>query len=58
MHKSYQIRNTKTNNFIGNGLTSVVSFPSKESAILFLETNYEYGINYEIVEVYYSFKTL
>lgn len=59
MHKSYKIRNLSTNVFIGNSVLNIeeVSFESKEIALEFLSNVFEYGVNYEIVEAYYSFKT-
>jgi len=58
MHKSYKIRNLSTNSFIGDIISGIseVGFATKDDALEFLSHNYEYGVNYEIVETYYSFK--
>ena len=59
MNIMFAIRNIETNEFVGNKLLDIeqATFADKETALEFLNHVYEYGVKYEIVELYYSYKS-
>jgi hypothetical protein len=63
MNIGFKIRNTETNEFLklifeGRTLESAATFPDEASALEYLKLRYEYGVSYEIVKVFYSYKSL
>lgn len=58
MNIMFAVRNIETNKFVRNKLLDIeATFADKETALEFLNHVYEYGVKYEIVELYYSYKS-